>query len=294
MPRTIDQGFDALHVRIKPNRVVTEAATKHRASIKSSIEKIYSLDYFFQSGSSGNSTDVYPYSDVDYMAIIPTNQLKVNSTTMLTKVRTQLDSSFPRTGVHISTPAVVVPFGLNGSETTEVVPGDLRKFEKGYAVFEIADGEGGWLRSAPKAHNEYVTRVNQEHGYNVKTLVRFVKAWKYYNNVSISSFYLEMRVAKYVDSHIDKNKPVVFIVHLHYFFKYLQTANLANLTDPTGIVGYINGCSTEIKRQNAMKSLNLAVSRSENAMNEQLKLNTASAFLWLDKLFNGRFPGYYF
>ena len=34
----------------------------------------------------------------------------------------------------------------------------------------------------------------------LKPLIRFVKTWKYYCNVPISSFYLELRVTKWMES----------------------------------------------------------------------------------------------
>lgn len=294
MPRTLDQAFDLFHSNLKPSGSVTLAATRHRASIKASIEKVYTLDYFFQSGSSGNSTDIYPFSDVDYMAVIPTNQLTANSSTMMTNVRNQLDATFPRTGVHISTPAVVVPFGYNGSETTEVVPADLLKFNGDVPIFEISDGKGGWIKTAPKAHNAYVTRINQENNFQLKTFVRFIKAWKYYNSVDISSFYLEMRAAKYVESFCKNDKKVFYWIDLYYFFNELVESGLAQLQDPTGNVGYIAPCTTELKRQAALTSMNLARSRAKKAMDAAASNDISGAFSWFNLLFNGKFPSYYF
>jgi hypothetical protein len=294
MPRTLEIAFDQFHAQLKPTQAVTEAATRHRASIKSSIEKIYTLNYFFQSGSSGNATDIRYYSDVDYMAIIPTSQLKVNSDTMLRKIRDQLDYTFPRTNVHISSPAIVVPFGAFGVETTEVVPGDLRSWNGDVPIFEIADGHGGWLKTAPKAHNAYVTEINKKYNFTVKMFIRFIRAWKYYNGVDISSFYLEMRAAKYTDSYCDGKRFLSFIIDLHYFFKFLSDYNLPSLQDPTGNVGYISACSTEAKKATALSRVNTAATRTEKAMNAHMAGNDKDAFYWLNLLFNDKFPNYYY
>jgi hypothetical protein len=216
MPRSTVTAFEDFHAYLKPSTRHTEAATKHRATIKTSLEKIYTLQYFFQSGSSGNATDIFFYSDVDYMAIVPTSQLKVNSTTLLVKVKDQLDATFPRTGVHIRTPAVVVPFGSNGIETTEIVPGDLRyTTNEGVNVYEIADGNGGWIKTAPKAHNSYVTEMNKAVNFQLKTFIRFLRAWKYYNDVKISSCYLEMRAAKYAELYCLKDGYMTYAIELN-------------------------------------------------------------------------------
>ncbi len=293
MPRTLQVAFDQFHTSLKPNSTARDAAKGHRASVLASLEKIYTINYFFQSGSSGNSTDIIYYSDIDYMALIPEKQLTSNSTTMLTKVRDQLNYTFPKSNVHVSTPAVVVPFGLYGVETNEVVPGYLIEFTKsGIPVYGIADGNGGWIKTAPKAHNAYVTEVNTTYNYEVKTFIRFIKAWKYYNVVDISSFYLEMRAAKYAETYFKKGTVASYVVHLHYYFKDLYSINLAQLQDPTGIVGYIAACNSEYKKTAALSKIHTAMVRSEKAMNATIGGNFKDAFYWLNLLFNNKFPNY--
>lgn len=295
MPRTLEIGFDNFHTRIKPSNAETQAATQHRATIKSSLEKLYTLDNFFKSGSAGNGTDIFYYSDVDYMAIIPTNQLKVNSTTLLVRVRDRLDATFPKTGVHIDTPAVVAPFGSNGIETTDIVPGDLRyTTASGDPVYEIADGDGGWLKTAPKAHSRYVTNVNMSCNYRVKPFIRFIKAWKYYNNVKVSSFYLEMKATKFANDSCVEYKTVFYLLDLLLFFRRLRDSQLSQLQDPTGIVGYIKACNTEAQRTDALSKINTAITQLENANDTEKAGNTKEAFEWLDKVFKGRFPDYYY
>ena len=57
-----------------------------------------------------------------------------------------------------------------------------------------------WIDTAPAAHLGYVNAINKEANVasGAKKLARLIKAWKYYNNVPVSSFYLEMRAAKYL------------------------------------------------------------------------------------------------
>ncbi len=55
------------------------------------------------------------------------------------------------------------------------------------------------IESAPKLHLGYVNACNQIPSYGrAKALTRLIKAWKCFNNVPISSFYLEMRCAQHV------------------------------------------------------------------------------------------------
>ncbi|MEA5429448.1 hypothetical protein [Arcicella lustrica] len=70
----------------------------------------------------------------------------------------------------------------------------LSQFES----FRIPDGKGNWYTSSPKAHNVYVENQNKKFGRELKSLIRLIKSWKYYNNVSIQSFYLELSATKYL------------------------------------------------------------------------------------------------
>ena len=110
MPRTIDEGFRDFLQKLTPSNTETEAARRHRASIEQSIRSNFGLNRFWRIGSFGNGTSISGYSDVDYMASIPTKSLTQNSSTSLTKLRNALDTRFPNTGVRTSCPAVVVPF----------------------------------------------------------------------------------------------------------------------------------------------------------------------------------------
>ena len=196
MPRTIAQGFDDFLTSIKATKAETALAKSHRASIEACLKSNFGLNRFTRIGSFGNGTNVSGYSDVDYLACIPTAQLTKTSTASLIKVKNALATRFPDTGVAVNSPAVLVPFGDKKSEDTEIVVADYVNESNGYKVYEIADGNDGWMEASPDAHNAYVDYIDKQHGGKVKPLIRFIKAWKFYQGAKISSFYLEMRVAK--------------------------------------------------------------------------------------------------
>lgn len=199
MPRDIKQGFNNFHNKIKTSATETTSAKLHRASIESCLKNNFGLNRFTRIGSFGNGTNISGYSDVDYLACLPTDVLTNTSTASLSKVKRALNTRFFSTNVRVSSPAVVCPFGTYKSEDTEVVVADYVRQENGFKIYEIADGNDGWMEVSPDAHNKYVAAVDNKHGGKVKPLIRFIKAWKYYRDVPISSFYLEMRVAKYAD-----------------------------------------------------------------------------------------------
>ena len=186
---------------------------------------------FFRTGSFGNGTSISGYSDVDYFAEIPTDNLKENSTITLSQVRKALAKRFPNTGVRVGCPSVVVPFGTDAKESTEVTPADyIKTTEDEHRVYDIPDCSDGWMRSSPDAHNAYVREVNEDLRFKVKPLIRFIKAWKYYRNVPISSFYLELRVAKFAEDessiiYADDVKGVLsYLGSVYIFLAVISTA----------------------------------------------------------------------
>ena len=189
MAKTVEEGFRIFHGWLTPTGGDTQAAKSHRASIEACLKSNFEITRFFRTGSFGNGTSIYRHSDVDYFASIPTKNLKENSAATLRQVRDALVTRFPNTGVHVSTPAVVVPFGTDASESTEVVPADYIKTDKdGNLIYEIADGDGGWMRSSPDAHKSYVDEIDSKLHGKVKPLIRFLKAWKYYRTYPLAPF----------------------------------------------------------------------------------------------------------
>ncbi len=290
MPRTIDEGFRDFHIKLTPTETETESAKSHRASIETRLTNDFGLLRFFRIGSFGNGTSISSHSDVDYLASLSTGFNTSSSTYSLGKVRDSLDNRFPFTGVKVSCPAVVVPFGTRKSEIHEVVPGSYVEKRGSYMVYHIADSAGGWMKVSPEAHIDYVNSVHQKLSSKVKPLIRFVKAWKYFRDVPISSFYLEMRVAKYAS----EESAIVYDIDVCKFLKLLQSVRLASIQDPMGVSGYITACKTDALKEEALSKLDTAVTRAEKARSAALAGNISDAFEQWRLLYNYEFPTYYY
>ena len=79
MPRSIEEGFSDFLVKLKATAPESEAARRHRASIEACLKSNLGLQRFVRIGSFGNGTSVSGYSDVDYLASIPTSRLTASS-----------------------------------------------------------------------------------------------------------------------------------------------------------------------------------------------------------------------
>lgn len=288
--RTIAQGFSTFHSRITPSGYESGKAASHKASITSRLEEYYDLKQLFYSGSANNGTSISKHSDVDFFAWIPTSKLKSNSATTLRDVKECLQGRFLNTSVYVDSPAVVLDFGSADWDKAEVIPADYVEQKSGKNMYEIANGVGGWMRSSPSTHTAYVTEVNTRLGKKLKPLIRFLKAWKYYCNVPISSFYLELRATKWMEG----ESSIVYDIDLCTILKKLHSCSLAAMQDPKGVSGYVTACSSEVKKTDALSKLATAKTRAEKAREAERAGKTSEAFDWWDKVFVGNFPSYYY
>lgn len=290
MAKTLDEGFETFLERLIPLASEHDKAKSHKDSVKSCMENNFKCSRMFETGSFGNATGIRHYSDTDYFAVVPTDEMWTSSSYSLRQVKEALQSTFWRTeGIEVSTPAVKIPFGNYASETLEVTPCMFSGFKDtpvgNHPSYSIADGDSGWMLSSPQAHNAYVKKHDERLNYKLKPLIRLIKAWKFYNNVPISSFHLELRVTKYAEGETS----IVYDIDIKKIMKYLSENDLPRIQDPMGISGYINPCASEAKREDALSKVHTGATRAEKA-NEQRDKNLDLCFEWWDKFFGGKFP----
>ncbi|MEY0320113.1 SMODS domain-containing nucleotidyltransferase [Providencia stuartii] len=287
MIRSIDKAFEDFHDKIKTSVTETSNAKSHRASIKGCLDNNFTVKRFARIGSFGNGTNISGYSDVDYLACLSKSNLDSNSYRSLSNVKNALAIRFPNTNIRVSSPTVSCPFGSYRSEDTEIVVADYVCERNGFSVYKIADGSTGWIEISPDAHNVYVDKIDKQHFGKVKKLIRFIKAWKYYNNVPIKSFYLEMRVAKYAES----ESSIVYEIDIKRIFQSLLDSELSSMQDPMKVAGYITPCQSDISKNEALSKLKTAVNRSTNALNAN---SDEDKFYWWNLLFSEKFPSRYY
>jgi hypothetical protein len=288
MPLTVNQGFEEFLERLKPTDVERAAAASHRASVKAALEAQLRVGGFFETGSFIHGTAIRSLSHVD--VIVRLEGAKPESSyTALELVKDALAMRFPLTDVIVRRPAVAVRFG-DEAETWEVIPAFITtKRGTTRLVYDIPGPSAGsaWIPSAPYEHLAYVDECNEKPRKGAaKSLARLIKAWKYYLDVPISSFYLEMRCAQRVASQS---------VYTHVFdvcllLESLARHELAAMNDPTRACGRIHACSSESNRLDALAKLRSATRTARKALNANAAGDLTTAFSYLDLLFGGRFP----
>jgi hypothetical protein len=284
MARSVSQGFTVFLDRLVPTASERAVAAKHRDSVERSLDNGLGLHRFKQTGSLAHGTGITVYSDVDYLASLKGEQ-PVTSDTALRKVKETLQGTFVSTRIHIDRPAVVIEFA-SGAETLEVVPGWIKRGSGDGRVYAIPGRSSGWIESAPDAHLNHVNDANQSPLGGAKNLARLLKAWKYYCNLPISSFYLEMQAARYMNA----ESSIIWSYDVRAVLRKLHNSELASMNDPSGLVGRIYACGTEAQKTDAKSKVASALSRANKARDAEDAGDNDAAFSWWDKVFGGRFP----
>jgi hypothetical protein len=292
MPLTVDDAFNQFLRTLTTSLQETQSAASHRESVEARLKADFSLTAMFRTGSFGAGTNVRGYSDVDYFAVIPVSKLKQDSSVTLAAVASSLRARFPLTSnIRVNGPGVQIPFGDDGAERVEIIPVDeTGKTKLGFRQFDMPDELGGWKFSAPESHKAYVDNIHTRLNGKLKQLVRLVKAWKFYRNVPIRSFYLEMRVAALMAA----EPVIVYDIDLKNVLRALWNDQLANVPDPRfpddGFV--LSACSSSSSRTDALSKLGNAAAWSQQAMEENNANRPGAAIGKWNLVYADRFPKY--
>jgi len=290
MSRTIDSGFSDFLIQISSSFSELKVTQSYLVSIEIFLRDNFGLSHFFPIGSFYNQTSIRGYSDIDYFACINPDKLSQNSGIALNQICNVLTREFSNFTISIDCPALKIIFSQDIKEAIEIVPAKSTKtVENGYHIYAIPDCLNGWRKANPEIYHTYVQEVNQKLDNKLKPLIRFVKAWKYYRQVPISSFYLELGVTKYAEN----KRTIIYDLDMHQFFLYLKNIELAAIYDSISVAGYANPCSTQVKLIRSLSQLFKAVALTEQALKAKEKGNIGEAFYWWNLLYNGYFSIYY-
>ncbi|MCC8423562.1 nucleotidyltransferase [Mucilaginibacter sp. UR6-11] len=289
MPKTLAQGFEQFLVKLQPTNSEYLKSVAHKSSVSRCLINNWAPTSLFETGSFGNGTGVRHFSDADYFAICPGDAFCDNSAMTLRYIKETLQGTFTQTLIEVKKPAVRISFGVHASEILEVTPACFHQLidtpgGKRRSYF-IPDYEGSWMVSCPSAHNAYVAKQDKRLGGKLKPLIRLVKAWKFYNNVPITSFYLELRVTKYAEG----RTVIVYDLDIRNILKLLHDNELARLQDPMGFSGYVSPCKTETRKRESLSKLATGYGRAVNACACRIA-RPDLAFEWWQKFFSYEFP----
>jgi hypothetical protein len=238
------------------------AASAHVDAVRAVLESGLGLEYLAVSGSYGHGTEVYGSSDLDLIAQLPHHRAGVDSARCLEQVRALLRTRFPDAEVSVDAPAVVLRFPDSPGIPIDVIPARRAVAPQGGLRYhEIPHGRGQWKMIFVDNHKRYVAIADELLGYEVKKVIRVLKAWNHLHRHGLSSVYLELFVAQYYhtgagippvvartpgarvfrigeDSEPDLTE-VDFAADVWANVGNLVRTGLSDLRDPTGQVGTV-------------------------------------------------------
>lgn len=209
---------------VTPDEEARKTAASHRASLEEWLKQDLDIVRMRETGSWHHGTAISRHSDVDYFVTMRGSRPSA-SWSALEELRSSLARGVSSAIVRTDRPAVNLMY-FDSGPSVEITPAYFRDTDD----YDIPDpGGSGWIQSNPAVHLDYVNDAQKKTNSRAKSLIRLVKTWKARNSVPLSSFYLEMRVAKYALS----NSPIIYDWDLRSFFKTLEGDGLREMNDPT-------------------------------------------------------------
>ncbi len=231
----------------------------------------------FETGSMTHGTGLWFHSDVDYF--VRFYGTRPTPDTALGNIKASMQKLYPSTSIRVSRPAVKLDF-TNGVKV-ELVPAYPTGVADEYWIPDPTD-RSKWMKSAPDKHLQYVSAA-QKTQPNTKSAIRLLKIWKSMKQVPVSSFYLEMRMAKYMTA---QTSPVGLESAVRAVVGQLSTSGFASLQDPTSYAGLLHACSTSTYRETAKLKVATAHSRLLQAVLADLGGNPDGAVAELKRVFD--------
>ncbi len=232
----------------------------------------------FEAGSFSHGTAVKDRSDVDLMIWVKIVQQPLLPSSALSTFKLALSTLGVRL-LSISSPTVRVEFWT--PPHFELVPSFYSSTVSDVSVYEIPGRRDEWVLSAPRAHNLLVNQQNERLYMKLKPLVRLLKAWKYYVQAPLSSFYLEMRATEYALG----ESVILYYIDLPRVLRRIVGGDVADMNDPAGITGRIPACSSDEKRrttklwmQSAIMNLDAAEAQRQAGDRSGYWTNMAAVF----------------
>lgn len=281
-----------LTARIQPIDGELKKAASHLLTVRTRLNKSFDISKFNRIGSHTRKTAIRWYSDMDVMVVLRRNEAKwggsiVNSSTVLRKIREDLEDRYINTAIRTDEQAVVVSFG-QGQHSLDVVPAIFHTLDlKKGAIYWIPDGSGGWIETAPDSHNRYFSKAVERSGNKLPKVVQLIKWWKYSraNSIPLNTFHVDMLLAS-SDICVGIKS---YAQCLYETFNLLAQRECRGLQDPLGISGVLYAANTRPQIETLSTSVNHALLHSRSALVAEAAGDFYEANRQWNIVFNGQF-----
>ncbi|NEW32348.1 hypothetical protein GV791_07205 [Nocardia cyriacigeorgica] len=264
MATTTVQAFNEFNASITPTAATRTKVYDRRDTVVDVLRKAFpgGSDIVFGSakiiGSLGRSTATNPVADIDLMVHMKVTdeawrKYQNDSAQFLYRIRNAVNgtSRVQKIGARGQAVSIFYADGL-----TVDVASMVQYTNGGYG---IPDGGRGWLTTDPIRHETYLDEQNALLDGDLKKVIRLAKKWNKAHSSRLSSFHLEMLVARTFGTLGNDSREA-----LRLFFDH----NRDNLTvmDPAHYSGDLSSYLSYTSRDAVNDSLNAARDRAELAL----------------------------
>lgn len=238
---TTREAFLKFRSRLELTQKEQTDASRHQKDIRAEIDKRFSVDRDFLSGSYARHTKTKPLRDVDIFCVLGAKEKGYRSkhpSVLLDDVAEALVDKYGRGNVKRDERCVTVTFPTVVVSTEDESTGDqvvsfdvVPAFSSG-TDFEIPSVTGNWIKTNPEKHAELATRKNQGFSGEWKFLVRMIKKWNAFNGKPVpTSFLLEVMALNIIHGDFGGEYPR----ELKAFFASAANRTSETWNDPAGL-----------------------------------------------------------
>lgn len=283
--------FARLIHSIQPTASEKSRSTSHMSTIRRRVTKSFDIARIIPIGSFSRSTAITTYSDHDLLVLLKRNEAKwgdklVSSSTVLGRVRNDLNSRYTATTVRSDKQAAVINFG-GGRHRFDIVPALFSHFDQKRPIYGIPDGSGGWLATSPMSHNQWLKKAHLRSAGKLTKSAQLLKHWANMraNSSPACSFYLELWLALHEVCIGARSYSEI----LTDAFNQLDRTGCSPIEDPIGISGWIHSCRTDSQHLNLRDAIRTSAFHSERALAAEHRRNNKEARRQWEIVFNGGF-----
>ena len=289
----ISVRFASLLYSLAPDPAAVSKARARAHSIGSRLTESFEVVRTQIVGSHTMGTAVDGLSDLDLFVVLRRDAVRwgetiVSSDTVLNNVRRALQERYPSSPVGRDRMAISIAMD-GGRSVIDVVPAVFQgPHPKAGLCFDIPDGFGGWLTTAPDRHLAYFKEANVRSNAKLSRVVQLMKHWRFSRSqpIPLSSFHLEILLAATGLC----VAPATYSQLLNKAFRVLLSRDGAGIRDPLGVSGVIEAVETDAQREILLNALDHAAYNADLAVDaERDGKVTESVYRWR-QVFNSNFP----
>lgn len=267
MTRKILKGFDEFLIMLNPLTFEHDKVNYQISKVESSLFKGFGPCSILGAGSTYNQTAIRHHSNNNIFIKIPSENLPICSNEALLILKETLLSTFnDNVKITINNMSVAIAFGVYASETLMITPsisnGLIQTSIGEVETIKIPKYDCDWDIISPKAYQDFLDKENLRLNLKLKPLIRLLKAWKFYNDVPINSFYLEMSLLRYVSA---KNN-IEYDIDICEYLQYLIKNQLAIIENLMGFSSIITNYRTKTEKENILAEINVGFKRAKKAV----------------------------